>query len=79
MDQVDTLVNLKERYETDLPKVGNEPTLKLEKAIKESEHEARKLFDDVLSRKDRAEKTRNALNVLSRYSMPHKIKPLRLI
>ncbi|KAF7272116.1 hypothetical protein GWI33_015080 [Rhynchophorus ferrugineus] len=67
MDQVDTLVNLKERYEIDLPKVGNEPTLKLEKAIKESEHEARKLFDEVLSRKDRAEKTRNALNVLSRF------------
>lgn len=67
MDQIDTLVNLKERYERDLPKIGLEPTLKLEKAIKESEHEARKLFDEVLSRKDRAEKTRNALNVLSRF------------
>ncbi|XP_025831157.1 exocyst complex component 2-like [Agrilus planipennis] len=29
--------------------------------------EARKLFDDVLLRRDRAEKTRNALNVLSRF------------
>lgn len=67
MDQIDTLVNLKERYEKDLPKIGHEPTLKLEKAIKESEHEARKLFDEVLSRKDRAEKTRNGLNVLSRF------------
>ncbi|KAL1502410.1 hypothetical protein ABEB36_007556 [Hypothenemus hampei] len=67
MDQIDTLVNLKDRYEADLPKVGHEPTLKLEKAIKESEHEARKLFDDVLNRKDRAEKTRNALNVLTRF------------
>lgn len=67
MDQIDTLVNLRESYETDLPKFGHEPTLKLEKAIKESEHKARKLFDEVLSRKDRAEKTRNALNVLSRF------------
>ncbi|XP_050302018.1 exocyst complex component 2 isoform X2 [Anthonomus grandis grandis] len=67
MDQLDTLVNLKEKYEADLPKFGHEPTLKLEKAIKESEHEARKLFDDVLNRKDRAEKTRNALNVLTRF------------
>lgn len=33
----------------------------------ESEHEARKLFDDVLARRDRAEKTRNALNVLARF------------
>ncbi|KAJ8921148.1 hypothetical protein NQ315_013619 [Exocentrus adspersus] len=67
MDQVDTLVVLKERYEEDLSKYGSEPTLKLEKAIKESEREARKLFDDVLARKDRAEKTRNALNVLQRF------------
>lgn len=67
MDQVDTLVNLKEKFEKDLPKYGTEPTVKLEKAIKESEREARKLFDDVLARKDRAEKTRNALNVLSRF------------
>lgn len=67
MDQVDTLVNLKERYENDLSKYGSEPTLRLEKAIKESEREARKLFDDVLARKDRAEKTRNALNVLQRF------------
>lgn len=37
------------------------------KYITESEHEARKLFDDVLTRRDRAEKTRNALNVLARF------------
>ncbi|KAJ8933784.1 hypothetical protein NQ314_013820 [Rhamnusium bicolor] len=56
MDQVDTLVNLRERYEKDLSSYGPEVTLKLEKAIKESEREAWKLFDDVLARKDRAEK-----------------------
>lgn len=37
------------------------------KFILESEHKARKLFDDVLTRRDRAEKTRNALNVLARF------------
>lgn len=67
MDQVDTLVNLRHKYEKDLPIFGSEPMLTLEKAIKESEREARKLFDDVLARKDRAEKTRNALNVLTRF------------
>lgn len=34
MDQVDTLILLKERYGTDLDEFGSEPTLKLEKAIK---------------------------------------------
>lgn len=67
MDQVDTLVHLKEKYEQDIKLYGSEPTLKLKQAIKESEREARKLFDDVLSRRDRAEKTRNALNVLGRF------------
>ncbi|XP_060533732.1 exocyst complex component 2 [Cylas formicarius] len=67
MDQIDTLVTLKDRCVSDLAQFGHEPTLKLEKSIKESEREARKLFDDVLSRKERAEKTRNALNVLTRF------------
>ncbi|GJQ70006.1 hypothetical protein Trydic_g13367 [Trypoxylus dichotomus] len=67
MDQVDTLMVLKEKYEKDVNMFGSEPTLKLEKAIKGSEREARKLYDDVLARRDRAEKTRNALNVLSRF------------
>lgn len=34
MDQVDTLMVLKEKYEGDLSAFGTEPTLKLEKAIK---------------------------------------------
>mgnify|MGYP005984531011 CR=1 FL=1 len=34
MDQVDTLVNLKEKLEGDVSKFGSEPTLKLEKSIK---------------------------------------------
>ncbi|CAG9829620.1 unnamed protein product [Diabrotica balteata] len=67
MDQIDTLMNLREKYEKESSVFGSTPTIKLERAIKESEREARKLFDDVLARKDRAEKTRNALNVLQRY------------
>ncbi|XP_057663780.1 exocyst complex component 2 [Diorhabda carinulata] len=67
MDQIDTLINLREKFEQDASVFGSTPTIKLERAIKESEREARKLFDDVLTRKDRAEKTRNALNVLHRY------------
>ncbi|XP_028138176.2 exocyst complex component 2 [Diabrotica virgifera virgifera] len=67
MDQIDTLTNLREKYEKESSVFGSTPTIKLERAIKESEREARKLFDDVLARKDRAEKTRNALNVLQRY------------
>ncbi|KAF5294233.1 hypothetical protein FQA39_LY13481 [Lamprigera yunnana] len=67
MDQVDTIAALMEKFEKDGSAYGSEPTRKLEKSIKESEREARKLFDDVLTRRDRAEKTRNALNVLARF------------
>lgn len=34
MDQIDTLVNLKEKFQNDVQMYGSEPTLKLEKAIK---------------------------------------------
>lgn len=34
MDQVDTLVNLKDKFENDTFSYGREPTLKLQKAIK---------------------------------------------
>lgn len=34
MDQIDTLVNLKEKFQNDVQKYGSEPTLTLEKAIK---------------------------------------------
>lgn len=34
MDQIDTLVNLKEKFHNDVQKYGTEPTLTLEKAIK---------------------------------------------
>ncbi|KAF5284856.1 hypothetical protein FQR65_LT13408 [Abscondita terminalis] len=67
MDQADTIATLMEKFEKDVGVFGSEPTRKLEKSIRESQREARKLFDEVLTRRDRAEKTRNALNVLARF------------
>lgn len=67
VDQLDTIGSMKDKFRCDLTEYGNEPTLKLDKSIKECERDARKLFDDVLTRRDRAEKTRNALNVLARF------------
>lgn len=34
MDQLDTIINLKEKFQNDVQKFGSEPTLTLEKAIK---------------------------------------------
>ncbi|XP_076291177.1 exocyst complex component secretory 5 [Lasioglossum baleicum] len=67
MEQLDTIMLLKEQFETDIKTYGNDPTEKLEKAIQQSMSEANKLFDDVLARRDRADATRNALAVMQRY------------
>lgn len=34
MDQIDTIVTLKQKFQNDIKECGTEPTLKLEKAIK---------------------------------------------
>ncbi|XP_034947580.1 exocyst complex component 2 [Chelonus insularis] len=67
MEQLDTIVFLKEQYEQDVKKFGENPTAKLEEAIKTSMAEANKLFDDVLARRDRADATRSALSLMQRY------------
>ncbi|XP_034235592.1 exocyst complex component 2 [Thrips palmi] len=67
MEQLDTLAHLKERFEEDVEKQGQDPTIRLEAAIKESMLEANKLFEDVLSRRERADATRSALAVLQRF------------
>lgn len=67
MEQLDTLMFLKEQFEADVAKYGENRMDKLELAIKESMTEANKLFDDVLARRDRADATRNALSVMQRY------------
>lgn len=67
MEQLDTIMSLKDQFEADMKSYGSDPTEKLEKAIKQSMSEANKLFDDVLARRDRADATRNALAVMQRY------------
>ncbi|KAK0158108.1 hypothetical protein PV328_009154 [Microctonus aethiopoides] len=67
MEQLETIVVLKEQFEADVKKFGHNPTEKLEDAIRTSMIEANKLFDDVLTRRDRADATRSALSLMHRY------------
>lgn len=67
MEQMDTLFIFKEKFEANVVEHGLDPTVKVEQAIKKSMTEATKLFQDVLARRERADKTRNALAVLQRY------------
>ena len=46
---------------------GKNPTAAVEGAISAAKREADQMFVDVLGRKDRADSTRNALNVLNRF------------
>ena len=62
----DTLRRIKKRYETDCKEYGREPTVPVEKSVAEAKKEADQMFFDVLGRKDRADATRNALNVMNR-------------
>uniref|UniRef100_A0A1B6LCB4 Exocyst complex component 2 n=2 Tax=Cicadellinae TaxID=33370 RepID=A0A1B6LCB4_9HEMI len=67
MEQLDTLFILKDKFETDVMERGLDPTIKMEKAIRDSMLEANKLFEGVLKRRERADATRNALGVLQRF------------
>ncbi|XP_054278287.1 exocyst complex component 2 [Macrosteles quadrilineatus] len=67
MEQLDTLFILKEKFEADVMERGLDPTIKMEKAIRDSMFEANKLFEGVLKRRERADATRNALGVLQRF------------
>ncbi|XP_018392147.1 PREDICTED: exocyst complex component 2 [Cyphomyrmex costatus] len=67
MEQLDTIMSLKDQFEADMKSYGSDPTEKLETAIRQSMSEANKLFNDVLARRDRADATRNALAVMQRY------------
>ena len=67
MDQLDTLRSVKQRYEIDNKELGRDPTVAVERAISQCKEEADKMFFDVLGRKDKADKTRNALTVLNRF------------
>lgn len=67
MDQLETLRSVKQRFEIDAVESGRQPTVAVEAAIGQCKEEADKMFFDVLGRKDKADKTRNALTVLNRF------------
>ncbi|KAG6455553.1 hypothetical protein O3G_MSEX009291 [Manduca sexta] len=67
MDQLDRLVLLKNMYEEDQRKNGKEPLPSLQSAIEESIKLADSLFSEILSRKENADKTREALSLLMRH------------
>ncbi|XP_063890130.1 LOW QUALITY PROTEIN: exocyst complex component 2-like [Scylla paramamosain] len=67
LEQLDTLQELKCKFESDIQEYGRNSTQFLETSIIECKEEADKLFKDVLQRKDRADGTRSALNVLNRF------------
>ncbi|KAG0730531.1 Exocyst complex component 2 [Chionoecetes opilio] len=67
LEQLDTLQELKCKFESDIQQYGRNSTQVLETSIIECKEEADKLFEDVLQRKDRADGTRSALNVLNRF------------
>ncbi|XP_048481795.1 exocyst complex component 2 [Plutella xylostella] len=67
MEQLDRLVLLKNMFEEDERKAGREPLPSLQAAIEESITLADSLFSEILSRKDNADKTREALSLLTRH------------
>ncbi|XP_028164499.1 exocyst complex component 2 [Ostrinia furnacalis] len=67
MDQLDRLVLLKNMYEEDQRKSGKEPLPSLQAAIEDSITLADSLFSEILSRKENADKTREALSLLTRH------------
>ncbi|XP_059049390.1 exocyst complex component 2 [Achroia grisella] len=67
MDQLDRLVLLKNMFEEDQRKNGKEPLPSLQAAIEESITLADSLFSEILSRKENADKTREALSLLMRH------------
>ena len=67
VDQLDTLRDIKRRYDIDNKEYGRDPTVKVEKSIEAAKIKADQMFFDVLGRKDRADATRNALNVMNRF------------
>ncbi|XP_063634029.1 exocyst complex component 2 [Cydia splendana] len=67
MDQLDRLVLLKNMYEEDQRKSGKEPLPSLQTAIEESIVLADSLFSEILARKENADRTREALVLLTRH------------
>ena len=64
---LDALKALHLALKKDKQEVGPDLTAKADESIKKATEEAHAIFDAILSRKDKADSTRNALNVLQRY------------
>ncbi|EDS31273.1 exocyst complex component 2 [Culex quinquefasciatus] len=67
MDQLDTLMALRDRVSQDTKLYGKDQVKDLEVAIQKSIDASHELFKDVLSRKEKADATRAALSALSRH------------
>ncbi|XP_030384774.1 exocyst complex component 2 [Scaptodrosophila lebanonensis] len=67
IDQLDTLMNIRDKLQEDTKLHGSEPLDVLELSIKNSIIESKKIFDDVLVRKEKADSTRAVLFALSRH------------
>ncbi|XP_001654115.2 exocyst complex component 2 [Aedes aegypti] len=67
MDQLDTLMALRDRVTQDTKMHGKDQVRDLEKAITNSIDASQELFKDVLARKEKADATRAALSALSRH------------
>lgn len=67
MDQLDTLMNLRDKYLEDVQQVGTEPLKILDKSVQESIKSSHNLFNEVLQRREKADTTRAALLALSRH------------
>lgn len=67
MDQMDTLMMMRDKFDEDMKEMGKEPIAKLEKDIKDSIIESNSLFTDVLYRREKADTMRAALFALSRH------------
>lgn len=67
IDQLDTLMTLRDKFQEDIIEMGSKPIEKLEKAIKDAIIESNSLFTDVLYRREKADTMRAALFALSRH------------
>ena len=69
MEQLDTLKNMKKSYEYENRQQAKQGliTTKVESSMSLAKQEADQMFCDVLGRKDRADATRNAINVMNRF------------
>lgn len=67
IDQLDTLMTLREKFSRDVKDVGLDQTKTLESAIQNTISTSHTLFSDVLTRREKADSTRAALAALSRH------------